>query len=189
MVICMRHGQTDWNTKGSGGDAEVLRGNIDVPLNAEGIREVYAVAEQLCAKYPVVEVRSTPNYLRDSVTRDIVAHVCGVPATDAPELDPYNVGNLSGQAVEGIVAIIDYLIDFPLIAPPGGETYAGFINEWDQYFHQCYEGEGFGGDDSRALVLIVHGNELRALPWVTERKPVTAYRHQRVKPSQYVVVH
>lgn len=185
----MRHGKTDWNAKGFGGEAEVLRGNIDIPLNAEGISEVHDAAQQMCQKYPVVEVRSTPNYIRDTMTRDIVAQVCGIPSTDAPQLDPWNVGDLSGKAVAAIEAIIGILMDFPLIPAPGGEAYGGWLDNFDAYFHQCYEGEGFGGDESRALVLIVHGNEERALPWVTERKPVTAYRHERVKPGQYVVVH
>ena len=187
MLIYMRHAQTDWNAKGYGGEAEVLRGNLDVPPNAAGIQETYAVAEQLCAKYPVVEVRGTPHYLRDKITRDIVAEVCAVPAVDAPELDPYNVGDLSGKSVALVETIIDWLIDFPMVLAPGGESYDNFIQEFAAYHQKAYA--EYGGDDSRALVSIVHGNEIRALPFVVEGKPVTAYRHQRVKPSQYVVVH
>lgn len=189
MIICMRHGKTDWNAKGFGGEAEVLRGNINIPLNADGVQEVTEIAQQICQKYPVVEVRSTPNYIRDTMTRDIVSQVCNVPATSAPELDPWNVGDLSGKAVSAIEAIIALLMDIPDIPAPGGEAYGTWLDEFDAYFHKVYTGEGFGGDDSRALVLIVHGNEERALPWVTERKPVEAYRHERVKPGQYVVVH
>lgn len=192
MVICMRHEQTDWNAKGYGGEAEVLRGNVDIGLNATGIADAQAKAEDLCTKYPIVEVRCSPNYQRDLQTGQIVAQICGVPLSTDSALDPYNPGDLSGKAVAAIEAILDLLIDIPFLPAPGGESINNWISEFDTYFHGIYDppphGEGFGGDDSRAIVLIVHGMELRALPWVTERKPMTAYRHQSFKPGEYVVI-
>jgi broad specificity phosphatase PhoE len=189
----MRHEQTDWNAKGYGGDAEVLRGNLDIPLNAAGIADGHAKAEDLCAKYPVVEVRCSPNYIRDKQTGQIVAQICGVPLNFTDQLDPYNPGSLSGKSVAAIEVILDMLIDMPLLpAPGGGDTYADFVNRFDAYFHSVYDppphGEGFGGDPSRAIVLIVHGMEMRALPYVVERKPVVAHRHQSFKPGEFVVV-
>ena len=194
MVICMRHEQTDWNAKDRGGEAEVLRGNVDIPLNAAGIADGHAKAEDICTKYPVVEVRCSPNFLRDKQTAQIVADVCGVPLTMTDHLDPYDPGSLSGKSVEAIAVILDLLINIPFLAAPGGgDTYADFINRVDAYFHSVYDppphGEGFGHDDSRALLLIYHGMEMRALPWIVERKPVQAYRHQSFKPGEFVVIH
>jgi hypothetical protein len=122
------------------------------------------------------------------MTRDIVAHVCGVPAVDAPELAPYNPGNLSGQAVALVEEVIAWLMDFPWIAAPGGgDTYEGWLANWTDYFHRVYA--EFGGDDTRAVVLIVFGMELRALSHITEGKPIERYERQSVKPGQFVVVH
>lgn len=188
MIICLRHGKTDWNAKELGGDAEVIRGNIDIPLNDEGRQEVYDTAATLCRDYPIAEVRSTPNYKRDTETRAIVAQVCGVPQVDAPELDPLNVGNLSGKAVGAAIwAIIALLMEIPTIPFPQGETYQDFLKEWGDYFHKTYA--QYGGDDSRAVVLVVHGNELRALPALTGQGPIESYQKQKVAPGEFVVVH
>ena len=119
MVIAIRHGETDWNAKGSagGGDSEILRGNIDVPLNAEGVSQIHTAAAKIC-QYPIEKVLSTPKYQRAHQTRDIIAQVCTehlrsqgitrqVPAVDAPEFAPYDPGDLSGQPIKAIIGILE----------------------------------------------------------------------------------
>ena len=199
MVIAIRHGETDWNAKKSpgggknpGGDAEILRGNIDVPLNAEGKAGVEESAQEIC-QYPVLEVRSTPNYLRATQTRHIIARVCSeahgfhVPEKDAPELDPYDVGALSGKPVINILPLLMLLIDIPFLKAPGGESFQNYADEFTNYWHQTYT--EYGGDDSRAVVLVLFGNEFRLLPAITEGKPIDKYTQQKVKPGDFVVIH
>lgn len=188
MVIAIRHGKTDWNAKDAGGQgqAEILRGNIDVPLNAEGEQGVLESAQEICA-YPVVEVRSTPAYQRAKQTRHIIAQVCGVPERDAPEFAPYNPGELSGKPVSLIVDVLELLMDVPFLPAPGGDTWADYFNRFSDSWHKVYA--EFGADDSRAVVLVLFGNEFRCLPAVTEGKPIDKYATQKVKPGEFVVIH
>jgi broad specificity phosphatase PhoE len=188
MVIAIRHGKTDWNAKDAGGEgqAEILRGNIDVPLNAQGEQDMLEAAREIC-QFPVVEVRSTPAYLRAKQSRDIIARVCGVPGKDAPEFAPYNPGELSGKPVAAIIDILELLIDVPFIPAPGGDTFAEYFQRFADSFHKVYA--EFGGDDSLAVVLVLFGNEFRVLPAVTEGKPIDKYATQKVKPGDYVVIH
>src|SRR5579864_1204220 len=163
MVIAIRHGKTDWNAKDAGGEgqAEILRGNIDVPLNAQGEQDVLEAAREIC-RFPVVEVRSTPAYQRAKQTRHIVAQVCGVPEKDAPEFAPWDPGALSGKPVALIADILELLIDVPFIPAPGGDTFGNYFQNFADSFHKVYD--EFGGDDSRAVVLVLFGNEFRVLP-------------------------
>lgn len=190
MVIAMRHGETDWNAKniGAGHDVEVLRGNFDVPLNADGAKAVHEHAVEICEQYPVVEVRSTPDLLRAKQSRTIVAQVCDVPEVDAPELAPWDPGDLSGRPIEAITAVIEFLMDIPFIpAPGGGQAYGDYVQNFTAAWHKAYA--EYGQDDSRAVVLILFGNEFRVLPQILEGKPIDKYTAQPVKPGDYVVVH
>jgi broad specificity phosphatase PhoE len=200
MVICIRHGETDWNAKAvpggggknPGGDAEILRGNIDVPLNAQGAAGVAESAHEIC-QYPVLEVRSTPHYLRDTQTRHIVSEVCSqahgrrVPEVDAIELDPYDVGSLSGKPVINILPLLELLIEIPFLKAPAGESYAQYATDFANYFAHVYA--EYGGDDSKAVVLVLHGNEFRLLPNITAGKPIQKYTQQKVKPGEFLVIH
>jgi broad specificity phosphatase PhoE len=193
MVIAIRHGETDRNVKGAGGgpgqDVEVLRGTDDPPLNAAGAKKIYAQAHELCQRYPVEEVRSTPHYKRAVQTRHIIAQVCRVPEVDAPEFAPLDIGHLSGAALTPLVwELIGFLMDVPFIPFPGGGTYGEYFSNLLNNFHRVYE--EYGGDDSRAVVLVLFGNEFRALPAITEPgKPIERYTQQKVKPGDYVVIH
>jgi broad specificity phosphatase PhoE len=188
MVIAIRHGETDWNAKQAGGgtDTEILRGNIDVPLNSAGIAQIHTAAEKLCGKYPIEKVLSTPTFQRAKQTRDLLAQLCGIPAEDAPQFAPYDPGDLSGQPVAAIAMLLELLIDVPILQAPGGGTYADYFANFQQAWQQLYA--EYGGDDSRAVVVVLFGNEFRALPAVLYGKPIEKYTQQTVKPGQFVVV-
>jgi broad specificity phosphatase PhoE len=199
MVIAIRHGETDWNAKGfhqGQGNVEILRGNIDVPLNAEGLAQVHTAAEKIC-QYPVEKVLSTPLFQRARQTRDIIAQICTehlrnqglkrqVPAVDAPEFAPYDPGSLSGQPVHAIIDILEMLIEVPILQAPGGGTYAEYFQNFSDAWQKLYA--EYGGDESRAAVVVLFGNEFRALPAVLYGKPIEKYSQQMVKPGQFVVV-
>jgi broad specificity phosphatase PhoE len=187
MVIAIRHGETDWNAKErkGGGDAEILRGNIDVPLNAAGREHVIESAHELC-QYPLVEVRSTPNFVRATETRRIIAQVCGIPEVDAPEFAPWDPGALSGKPISLIGDILEFLIDIPFVPAPGGQSFGEYFQNFENAWNQVYA--EYGNDDSKAVALVLFGNEFRALPTILTGKPVDKYATQKVKPGDFVVV-
>jgi broad specificity phosphatase PhoE len=189
MVIAIRHGETDWNAKEAHGteDAEILRGNLDVPLNNQGKQKVLESAHEICPRYPVHEVRSSPDYQRATETRHILAEVCQVPEVDAPEFAPYDPGSLSGKPISLIGDILEYLIDIPFLAAPGGgQSFEEYFQNFASAWHSLYS--EYGGDDSKAVVVVLFGNEFRALPAILQGKPVDKHATTKVKPGEYVVV-
>jgi broad specificity phosphatase PhoE len=187
MVIAIRHAETDWNAKGaSGGDTEILRGTLDPPLNAEGVRQAETSAAKICS-YPLEKVLGTPKFQRAKQTRDIIAKVCGVPAEDAPQFAPYDPGDLSGKPVSAIMDLLELLIEVPFLQAPGGGTYADYFTNFSHAWQSLYT--DYGGDDSRAVAVVLFGNEFRALPAVLYGKPVEKYTQQVVKPGQFMVIH
>jgi broad specificity phosphatase PhoE len=184
MIIAIRHGATAWN-KGES-DVEVLRGRADPPLSSAGIAVVQASASEIC-EYGIEEVRASPNFLRDTQTRAIVASICNVPEVDAPELDPYDAGDLSGKPLINVLPLLEMLIAIPFLSAPGGETYEDYAREFAAYWHGVYA--EFGGDDSRAVVLVLHGNEFRLLPHLLTGEPVGSYAESAIDPGDFVVIH
>src|SRR6202521_3470365 len=176
---------------------EILRGNIDVPLNAAGVAQVHTAADKIC-QYPIEKVLATPEFQRAKQTRDIIAQVCTdhlhsqgitrqVPAVDAPQFAPYNPGDLSGQPIALIVDLLELLIEVPLLAAPSGGTYADYFTNFANAWYQLYV--DYGGDDSRAVAVVLFGNEFRALPAILEGKPIAKYSQQPIKPGQFMVIH
>jgi broad specificity phosphatase PhoE len=186
MVIAIRHGATDWNAAGTGGSAEVLRGNIDVPLNAAGVQQVQATAARIC-QYPIEKVLGTPKFQRVKQTRDIIAQVCGVPAVDAPQFAPYDPGDLSGRPLAAIISILELLIDVPLLTAPNGGTYADYFQNFQSAWQDLYS--QYAGDDTRAVAVVLFGNEFRALPAVLRGDPIQKPEQQTVQPGQFLVIH
>lgn len=70
QLICIRHGQTVWNTSGR------LQGQLDSPLSPLGIRQAQAVVEGL-KKYPKFEVIYSSPLGRAFSTAQIIANNLG----------------------------------------------------------------------------------------------------------------
>lgn len=108
----LRHGQTDWNAEGRS------QGSIDVPLNATGIAQAQAAAQQLRNR-GIATIVSSP-MSRARVTAEIVAQVLELPIQFEPDIREVSWGVQEGQPAS------DWFdrwtnSDF---APEGAETFA-----------------------------------------------------------------
>lgn len=75
-LILIRHGETDWNTE------RRLQGHLDIPLNAEGMRQARALGRTLCNERLDAIVSS--DLIRAHETARAVGEACGLPvAVDA----------------------------------------------------------------------------------------------------------
>ncbi|MBQ7225209.1 MAG: histidine phosphatase family protein [Clostridia bacterium] len=95
LIIFVRHGQTDWNTKG------LMQGREDIPLNETGLEQAALTAQGIknaCDKTGIVfdKVVSSP-LLRASVTGDTIAASigCGCVYCD-DRVTERDFGDLSG---------------------------------------------------------------------------------------------
>jgi broad specificity phosphatase PhoE len=70
-ILLLRHGETDLNVR------DVLRGHVDVPLSANGVREAHRLAERVAHEYRVSALRSSP-LERARSTAQAIAEAIGV---------------------------------------------------------------------------------------------------------------
>ncbi|CAH2600175.1 Histidine phosphatase family protein [Rhodovastum atsumiense] len=87
----LRHGETDWNAQG------LSQGNVDIPLNANGIAQARAAA-QVLRNRGIATVMASP-LSRARATAEIVAEALGLPVTFDPELKEVSFGVQEGQSM------------------------------------------------------------------------------------------
>lgn len=69
----VRHGLTDWNAK------QIIQGQSDIPLNAEGRRQAEQLAERLLTEQPLWDAVCSSDLARARVTAETVANKLGIP--------------------------------------------------------------------------------------------------------------
>ena len=87
-ILLTRHGQTDWNLGGR------VQGHTDIPLNATGVAQARALADELAAEQLVAVYSSDLGRARD--TAAIVAELHGLAVTVDPDLREKNFGSWEG---------------------------------------------------------------------------------------------
>ncbi|MBO0735541.1 MAG: histidine phosphatase family protein [Alphaproteobacteria bacterium] len=88
ILFLFRHGETDWNREGR------LQGHSDTPLNATGLAQARALAEQLLAHRLDVVVSS--DLARARTTAEMVAETSRVPLFTERGLRETDVGAAEG---------------------------------------------------------------------------------------------
>ncbi len=86
----LRHGQTDWNRAGR------CQGRCDVPLSPAGEAEALAAVPPL-RHLGINAICSSP-LKRARRTADIIGDALGLPVTDVPGLEEFDVGPYEGVA-------------------------------------------------------------------------------------------
>lgn len=96
--ICfVRHGETDWNTE------KRIQGQIDIPLNATGLRQVQALGQH-AARFPFAAIYSS-DLERAMTTAGSVARHLGLQVQALPDLRERHFGIFQGlTAAEGGLA-------------------------------------------------------------------------------------
>lgn len=87
----LRHGETDWNAQGRS------QGQVDIPLNATGLRQAAAAAAALRGQ-PVRRLVTSP-LIRARQTAEIVADALGLGIECDPGLQEVAFGDQEGEPV------------------------------------------------------------------------------------------
>lgn len=140
----LRHGETDWNAQG------LSQGSIDIPLNATGVAQAQAAAQQLRNKN-IATIVSSP-LSRARVTAEIVAEVLGLAVLFDPDLKEVNWGVQEGQPAS------DWFADWTDrgFAPEGAETFA-------QLRHRAAAGINRALAHPADVLIVAHGAVFRVL--------------------------
>lgn len=125
-VIVLRHGPTDLN--GTGKEDEALRGWIDVPLNAQGIKLAQNAA-QVLKDEPIFKILSS-DLGRCVQTAQELAGAIRKPFQMSPMFRPWDAGKLAGQPVKKILPEMHRLMRNPSEKAPGGESFQTFLDRY-----------------------------------------------------------
>ncbi len=85
----LRHGETDWNAQ------DLSQGSVDIPLNANGLRQAHAAAERLRGRRIATIVASPLG--RAKVTAEIAAAALGLPVAFDDGLREVAFGEQEGK--------------------------------------------------------------------------------------------
>ncbi len=122
----IRHGETDMNCH-SNDSADQVRGWLDVPLNATGIKTAHRTAQVLKHSKEGLDVLVHSDLDRSRETAEIIAKALGIPCVASFALRPWDAGELAGQsAVKAVPIMQDYLVNKPDKNLPGGESFNQF---------------------------------------------------------------
>ncbi len=119
-LILVRHGETEWN------HLRRIQGQIDVPLNAIGLRQAQAAAARLAPMG--IDALYTSDLARASQTAAPIASACGIVGVPDTRLRERHFGRCEGLTYEEVAA--RYADDARAIntrdpdycAPQGGES-------------------------------------------------------------------
>lgn len=119
LVYVARHGKTVLNADGC------FRGNKDVPLNADGMRDAHKLAT-LFEGIPVSHILCSDR-IRATKTAEIIAERKKREIHQSESLRALNVGDFSGKPRDAAnTAALQHYIDAPDTTIPGGESLKTF---------------------------------------------------------------
>jgi probable phosphoglycerate mutase len=130
-LVLIRHGQTDWNLQGR------IQGQLDEPLNAEGIAQAYRLRDLVAQGAPSVlpaafDVAYSSPLIRAWHTAEPLAKQFGLPLQQEPALAERHFGELQGVCHDEMPlrfpdAARRWASRDPHFRPAGGESLHDFL--------------------------------------------------------------
>lgn len=124
-ILIVRHGKTRFNVK-KGTEFDIVRGQMDIPLDPEGKREAEEDAKRL-AGTGIKELYASP-LSRTVYTAQQIGKPYGLKPRIAHELLPWDMGDLTGTSARLAKPILRrYATEEPKRRVPGGESF----HQWE----------------------------------------------------------
>ncbi len=186
MLIAIRHGETELNGVGNGGNgAERTRGWLPVTLTLQGMQDMIETAENLSDVEGVTALHSS-DLVRGVQSAEEVAHALNMTLNVREDLRDWNIGEFAGQEVKKILKDLHAFMDEPLKQVPGGESYQSFLNRAVPFITQLVE-------DEDLQIIVTHNRLLTLIDALTRNKgkyPSTSVLKDKgpVKPSGLIIV-
>lgn len=140
MIHFIRHGQTDANLQ-----RILAGGELDVPLNANGIRQATEFAAANQNFISTIDAVYVSPMTRTKQTAELIMRGHKKPIEVVENLREWLLGGWSGM---GYDAVPDLLLNRP--DPPGGEPWAKFEKRCLQTFRQLAE-------NPAKILIVAHG--------------------------------
>lgn len=120
-VLCIRHGETDWNAAGR------WQGSAPVPLNATGRAQSAALGRHLASNGARIAALYSSDLPRAWQTAQAIAETLGLPVQPEPRLREIDLGDWQGLTRDEVLAwdgarYAAYRADRRNIPAPNGES-------------------------------------------------------------------
>ncbi|MDQ8022051.1 MAG: histidine phosphatase family protein [Moraxellaceae bacterium] len=164
----VRHGETSWNS------SRRLQGHVDIPLNANGVRQAQAAARLLGGK--TFDAVLSSDFARARVTAEFIAAVRGVPVQLVTGLRERNFGVFQGlfpgeadlrYPIEQ-TRLRTRQIDF---VPSGGESLAQFATTVTETIRNIAARHAGG-----TVLCVTHGGVLDVIYRLATGRPLESAR-------------
>lgn len=165
-LLLVRHGNTEYDHR--------IDALLDPPLNADGVAKIKRTAEFLKDRdfhriitSPLQRAKKAAEMIADGNKRV-------TPNIDAL---PWNLGDLQGKVGKFVEPEVNYLLTYPDIKAPHGESYRSFYDRWSTFFQKLLFYTEIKDEN---LVVVTHSRNVNALQEiiggaslgdVTERAP------------------
>lgn len=152
--VVMRHGRTDYNNR------HLLQGQMDIPLNEEGVQEALNAREEL-KQYGISLDRAISSPLDRALTT--ASLVSGFPKAEIPtddRLKEIAFGALEGTHTKELSEDMRTYFEDPVhyIPPEGAESYAHLLGRMESFLNSHVQ------ENSKDTVLVLsHGAALHAM--------------------------
>lgn len=168
----LRHGETDWNAR------DLAQGNLEIPLNANGLAQARAAGERLRGR-GIASIVSSPMG-RARATAEIVGEILRLGTEIEPDLHETAYGEREGQPMS------EWFTDWIAgrSTPAGGEPFADLRARATAAVNRAL-------DRPAPVLVIAHGGLFRALraemglePNVRARNAVPVLCHPPAQPGE-----
>lgn len=130
VAVIQRHGSTVLN------ETNAYRGRQDPPLDAEGLKQAEAAAENLKEEKVKLERIVSSPMLRACQTADRFAEEFGLEVEQDRGLISWDLGFLSGRDRKEYSSILDLYVDNPKMKIPSGESLDDLEQRTFEYFEK-----------------------------------------------------
>ncbi len=156
-IYLIRHGQTDANVSG------IYQGNMDVPLNAKGVKQAELIAWRL--RNMAIDNVYVSSLKRAMDTCSAILEYHDLTPVIEPDLQEISLGDWQGKSRADVKnEYADYIEerkakdDAHTTPFPGGESFANFEKRATNIFYDILERQ-----NGNNIVIVTHGGIIKAL--------------------------
>lgn len=146
-----------------------IHGHLDPPLSHTGRIKAGQIAKGFKNK-GVTKIHASPRK-RAKETADLISKHTGAPVETHKDLEPWDLGSMSGAKVKSIQQLLDFFSNRPNRSVPSGESKIDVLNRYGRHMKRVKPGEVVVGHSQHSLALnhIQKGGDAAKVPMVGGR--------------------
>lgn len=126
-----------------------VHGHLDPPLSHRGRIRAKEIGKSFRNK-AVKHIHSSPRKRAHETAQEISKHT-GAPITVHPELEPWDIGRMSGAKVASVKPVLDYFSSRPHKTIPGGESKNDVLDRYAKFSKGMKDGDVLVGHSQHSL--------------------------------------